>query len=657
MNNREDSIQETLAEIDREAGIDSQDKRTPHPWAEVPIPQGYVLSDTGVSIEKDNPEPLTYSPCWVSAMSRDTKGNNWGRLVHWIDPDGRKHSEAISSETIHAQGNELAQHLASRGLVIAPGCERKLVRYLTVFQPKSRMISATATGWNDSAFVLPSNTINQPEGEQIILQAAGSSNENALSNAGSFDAWRELMIDIPPIVRFLVCASFSAPLRYLLNVESGGFHLCGATSKGKTTALQAAAGVWGNSVDPGIAGGDSAYIQRWNATANALEAMAAGFNDLPMIVDEIGEGESKEFGRTVYRIMSGSGRSRSRKDGSMAERRAWRVLLLSAGELPVDQYIAEGGGKAKGGQLIRLVDLPVDTVFDDAETADRIKHGCAKHYGHAGQMFVQWLAEHIEEAKNEWKEFDAALIGTAPTTESSRARKRFALAAFAGQLAARLNITPWSAPEILKTAQYAYKQWYSQSRSTDEGQRGIENIRTFIEANAARFETPNDVTPRQRAGWRRDELWHFTDQAFSEACNGANEKATKQALKRAKLLHTSHGFKSEIRVDRGTKVRVTSVRSDILSYPISNGDGGDTGGKPLKQRGCSRPQSKSSNGGDGDTHTASPTSATTAPVNKLDMGTTESHTNKGLPPPSPPSPDKNDKIASKEQNQDWRMEI
>ena len=329
-----------------------------------------------------------------------------------------------------------------------------------------------------------------------------------------------------------------------------------------------------------------AYIQRWNATANALEAMAAGFNDLPLIVDEIGEGDGKDFGRTVYRIMSGSGRSRARRDGSLAQRRAWRVLLISAGELPVDQYISEGGGRSRGGQLVRLVDLPIEAVFPDATSADRIKHGSAEYYGHAGPAFVEWLAGHIEAARTEWQCFDLERIGQAPTTEAGRARKRFALVAFAGQLAARLGILPWSESNSLEAARFAYDLWQRQSKATDEGQRGIENVRAFIEANAARFEVDDDQPPRERVGWRRGDLWHFTRDGFREACNGANEQATKRALKEAKLLHVSGSkpYQSRIRLN-GPKVWVVSVSDEIFDFAVFGGSSENSPGKQRRDNG------------------------------------------------------------------------
>jgi uncharacterized protein (DUF927 family) len=42
-----------------------------------------------------------------------------------------------------------------------------------------------------------------------------------------------------------ISAAFAGPLLNLIDAESGGFHLRGASSIGKTTALVLAGSVWG----------------------------------------------------------------------------------------------------------------------------------------------------------------------------------------------------------------------------------------------------------------------------------------------------------------------------------------------------------------------------------------------------------------------------
>ncbi|MFC6670500.1 DUF927 domain-containing protein [Marinobacterium aestuariivivens] len=251
------------------------------------------MQQQGVQLlgDDDKSETITTKPVTVKAGTRDTEGNNWGVLVWWLDQDDRPHEIAIPKRLFHAQGTELAQRLADGGLPIVPGKERKLLTYLAMFNVQQRLVAASCTGWLRNAFVLPNETINAPAGESIVYQPTGLSNHaRAMRRNGTLEQWQAGVLDASPMVRFLICASLSAPVRYPVGVEAGGFHIYDETSRGKTTALQAAASCWGSGVDPQRAGGAETYISRWNATANALEAKAELHNDLPMVVDEIGEG-------------------------------------------------------------------------------------------------------------------------------------------------------------------------------------------------------------------------------------------------------------------------------------------------------------------------------------------------------------------------------
>ncbi|MCU7960971.1 MAG: DUF927 domain-containing protein [gamma proteobacterium symbiont of Bathyaustriella thionipta] len=266
-------------------------------------PGGFESDKGGVfEVRKDKDgqpvkKQITYKPVSVKAISRNHEGENWGVLVHWEDMDGKEHERAIPKKLFHANGTELACLLADGGLPIKPGQERKLLQFLAAFKTTARMKAADCTGWLEKSFVLPDKTINETESERIVFQPAGLSNiSKAITTKGTHAEWMKGIENATPLAIFCISAALSAPIRYLVGVEAGGFHLFNTTSKGKTTVLQAAASVWGNGTDPQISGGDSAYIQRWNSTTNALESKAEAFNDLPMIVDEIGEGDPREFG-------------------------------------------------------------------------------------------------------------------------------------------------------------------------------------------------------------------------------------------------------------------------------------------------------------------------------------------------------------------------
>jgi len=598
-------------------------------------PQGYSCEPSGVSIvtlDKD-PEPITHKPIWVTALSRDGSRENWGRLIHWHDADGGKHERAIPAQLFHANGNELAQELASAGLPIIPGKERKLLQYLAAFIPEKRLTAAPATGWHGEAFVLPDRTINEPENERIIYQSVEYQNAGCIASRGTLTDWQTLMRNVSPIVKFAIACSLAAPVRFKAGQAAGGFHFYGRTSQGKTTMLQAASSVWGNACDPAMAGGADAYIQRWNATKNGLEGMASSFNDLPLIIDEIGEGEEKDFGRIIYQLMSGTGKQRANRTGGMRERRTWRILLLSNGELPVSDFIPN----ARGGQLIRLIDIPAKDMFTDREDADAMKKGCADVYGLAGPAFIESgnLLEGLDNMKPE-------AIGDALTPESGRVRDRFRLIAHAGELAIRRGILPWKQGDILNACKSVFVSWKETGHGISDADRGIANIRDFLLAyGESRFEQDDSRhrDPIDRAGWFRNDIYHFTDAAFKEACKGVLSDTAKKALKDKNLLHLSDSkrLKAQIKVE-GKPVRVISVKSDILSSCENGAGTAGTAGTGQGAQGFEAyPPEETERVRAGTENEAVPTAST----RRNGAGTEESHTGQGLYPPYPPYPPEN----------------
>jgi len=524
-------------------------------------PSGYTCSENGVAIDDSDKEPeiLTHKPVWVSALSRDGACENWGRLVHWVDHDGHEHERALPASMFHANGNDLAQDLASNGLPIVPGKERRLLQYLAAFTTKARLTAAPATGWHGEAFVLPNQTINEPADTRIIYQSPEYRTTDCIKASGTLEAWQTVMRDVSPMVMFAVAVSLAAPLRYPTATAAGGFHFYGRTSHGKTTLLQAAASVWGNATDPAMAGGEDAYLQRWNATKNGLEGMAASFNDMPLVIDEIGEGEERDAGKIIYQLMSGTGKTRANRTGGISKRRAWRITLLSNGELPVSDFIPD----AKGGQLVRLIDIEATDLFTGRLDADAMKRGCSKYYGHAGPAFIE-----SGNLLEEWPDFTAEMIGDAPTPEAGRVRDRFLLVAYAGELAIRRGILPWNQGDVLDSCKTIYRDWKESDVAVSDADRGIANVRAFLMTyGGSRFELEKgDRVPNERAGWHRNDRYHFTDTSFKLACGGVLPDVVRKALRDARLLHqtSTDKLKSQIRVD-GKRVYVTSVKSDILT--------------------------------------------------------------------------------------------
>ncbi len=540
------------------------------------IPNGYACTSRGVRQISTN-DQLTRKPIWVEALSRDGARENWGRFVCWRDHDGKQHERAFKDGRMHSRGNELAQELADAGLPIIPGKEMALLRYLAAFHPKERMIAATSTGWLDKVFVLPCEVISKPAGERVVFQpVAYHAAADAIYAQGSRHQWIKHIAKPAsdnPLLRFAICAALAAPLRHLSNIEAAGFHFFGCTSIGKTTLLQVSASVWGNAADPAQTGGD-VYLQRWNMTRNALEGIAEAHNDLPLLIDEIGEGDGRDFGKMIYQVMGGTGRGRADRTGAARRRRNWRAWLLSAGEIPVSTCINESGDKVRGGQLVRMIDVPADSIFPDAVIADRMKDACACYFGTAGPAFIEAIInDGIEAVREQLRQLGdvAERIGKAETKEEERVRKRFALVSVAGEMAIEKGILPWAKGAASDACKRVFELWRKDSPIIADTERGIANVRNFIlKYGPSRFEGDDGRwAVRDRAGWHRDGYYHFTSEGFKEACNGVLPKIVKLALKRRDLLYVSDTdrLRSGISVN-GQSVHVVSVSETILGEDV-----------------------------------------------------------------------------------------
>jgi putative DNA primase/helicase len=200
-----------------------------------------------------------------------------------------------------------------------------------------------------------------------------------------------------PILVFSACVAFAGPLLRFAGLDCGAFHLYGASSKGKTTALQVPASAWGSGADPAIS--QDSYIGRWNTTGNALEATAAAHNDMLLALDEMGTCDARDFGKVIYDLFGGKGKSCLNKNSTLQAQRTWRIQGLSTGEISVQQKIKEDSGrKPKTGHLVRMVDIPIregvirETHGKSAgDIAMTLKKATARFYGTAGPAFLEGL--------------------------------------------------------------------------------------------------------------------------------------------------------------------------------------------------------------------------------------------------------------------------
>lgn len=524
----------------------------------------FEVSPRGVFfIGKDN-EGTESSPRWVCsqlvaiAKTRDAKSGEWGRLLEWKDDDGTRHQWAMPLELLQGDGSDVRRELARLGLSIAPSKAARdlLGSFLQVWPVDTRARCVDRLGWHGVTYVTPSESIGKDD-EIVVFQNAHAI-EPAFSMTGTANEWRDTVAALATgnsRLVFALSVAFAGPLADVAGEDSGGFHLRGGSSSGKTTALKAAASVWGH---PNV------YPRLWRATANGLEGLAALHNDGLLILDELSQIDPKEAGESAYLLANGQGKARASRTGAARQSARWRLLFLSAGEESLTALMARAGKKTNAGQEIRLADIDADAgagmgSFEvlhgqpgAVALSDAVKAAAIRNHGAVGMAWLRCivadrpkLADVIADGI---QQFVAEAVPKEAAGQALRVARRFALVAMAGELATHYGLTGWAEGEASKAARKCFDAWLESFGGTGnrEERAVLSQVQAFLEAHgASRFEdlaAPNEQRIPNRAGFYRagangEREFVVLPEAFRrEVCQGFDEKAVKVALLKAKML-------------------------------------------------------------------------------------------------------------------------
>ncbi|WP_081849338.1 DUF927 domain-containing protein [Aeromonas jandaei] len=522
------------------------------------------------------------SPIWVLAETSDEQGRGYGRLLEWLDSAGRSRQWAMPVRSlVPRNGDEVFAALLDAGLpFIELGHKRKLNAYLMSCQPERRITCVERTGWHGQAYVLPQGSIG-PDADGVILQTTGYAASD-FTERGTLAEWQQGVAALAvgnSRLCFALSLAFAAPLLTLVGMEGGGFHLKGESTDGKTTIMKAAASVYGN---------PDRYSQTWRATGNAIEGIASRRNDALLCLDELGELDGKEAGQVAYMLANGQGKGRSKQDGELRERKAWRLLFLSTGELSLEDHAASAGQRTQAGMEVRTIQIPSDTGHHGAfewlhgmesgrTFADTLKANSDSQHGSAFRTYAEVLAgdldAHSERLRSEIKRLAAELTPKGAGNQVGRAINRFALVAAAGELATRLGVTGWPDGEALRAVRVCLKAWLAERGhlGNKEDAATLEQVRGFVTAHQyTRFADWFDTShrPANMVGYRKAESdgvsFFVLPPGWAEITKGRDPK-------RAALLCLEAGYlltgKDKKRLQR--KARLPGMSGSVWAYLLT----------------------------------------------------------------------------------------
>nr|ELR5131497.1 DUF927 domain-containing protein [Providencia rettgeri] len=291
---------------------------------------------------------------------------------------------------------------------------------------------------------------------------------------GTLEQWKNKVAETAkysPYVMLCLCSAFAGMCIYFTEIESGGKHIYGGSSSGKSTVLKSAASVFG----------DSSYILDWNITEAAFEQQAESRNHGLLLTDELilidsnRQTAAQKMQKFVYMLGSGTGKSRSH---TYQERSAsWQLVALSNGEEALSQHASSGLMSRKNGEIARFIDVPVDCdndmgifsslpegVSSSAEYAEYLKENCNNYYGTAGDAFLQKILtqvskkspEYITNKLNDYITKFLEMNNVGSNGLDKRIATRFALAYASGILGIKTKVLPFTEKEVFDGITHCY---------------------------------------------------------------------------------------------------------------------------------------------------------------------------------------------------------
>ena len=579
-------------------------------WLEIPrnpahakfyAPSGFRVSESGVhAIDPTGEREDTFicSKMVIGALTRNKDSEDWGRLLEFSDLDEQNHTWAMPMSLLSGDGNEYRSRLLNMGLTIAPNRKARelLTTYIQTAKPDERVRCVDHIGWHNGVFVLPDETFGENGNERVLFQSRTGSHHN-IKVSGMLQDWQTdiagLCVGNSRLI-FAVSCGFAGALLPLTGEGGGGFHLRGPSTTGKTTAQLVAGSVWG--------GSSKGYLQTWRTTINGLEAIAELHNHSLLCLDEIGQCDPREVGEIAYLLANGIGKARMTRGIAARKKLEWDLIFLSSGERTLSDIVESIGKPARGGQEVRMCDLPADArmglgIFEilhgfssPSDFARHLSEASKLYYGTPIRSYLAQLVEHKEQvamaARSIRKVFIDENVPLGASSEVSRAASRFALVAAAGESAQ--EITHWPEGEAIQAAAVMFKAWLDGrgTKGSSDIDSAVRQVRAFIEAHgSSRFQAEDDKQGKiiNRVGFKRKDDLGKTEylvlpEAFrKEVCAGYDYRIVARALAEQGYMMTGNGKRLTLqrRFPELGQTYVYAIKSKIVSGNDDTDDSDD----------------------------------------------------------------------------------
>ena len=355
-----------------------------------------------------------------------------------------------------SEPREIRKVLASNGVICTGKKFDILTQYLyTVikdlqWQKKAEQMRLQF-GWadKDSKFIIGDREITKDGVHHSPPSSTTQHIAEHMQPCGTLEEWKSVfnLYNRPGLEghAFAALTAFGAPLFKFLGQSGGIINVMHSSSgTGKTTILRMVNSVYG---DP------DRLSSNWSDTLNAKIMRLGIMNNLPFTVDELTNTSPEDFSTLAYSMSQGRGKDRLK--ASTNEMRAnitsWATMSLASSNASFYEKMASKKYQADG-EMMRLLEYKID--YSDAIPAEEAKnmfdHVLKQNFGHAGDIYAEWLVCNLEEAVDTALGIQKKIDKELRLTQRERFWSAFAAANITGGLIAtkRLGLIDYPMKEI-----------------------------------------------------------------------------------------------------------------------------------------------------------------------------------------------------------------
>ena len=343
-------------------------------------PEGWIYSDKGISRidEKEyTPKMVCRTPIILTQRLKSLETGE-EKIEIAFKRDGEWHRAIYPRSTIFTA--RAITVLADLGCTVTSENAKQVVRFLSALEAENidiiQKADATSTfGWQPGRRFIP----GREQGIVLDIDPSQKGMAAAYCRNGDMEHWIRTMSPHRERdkFRFILAASFAAPLLRILKQRISFVYNWGGSKGGKTAALKAALSAWG---DP------DRLMVNFNATQVGLERTASFYCDLPLGIDErqLAGKNQESLEKTIYMIASGTGKIRGSKGGGLQAIHQWRTVALATGEEPLSTETSQTGVSTR---VLEIYGGP----FDDEKQASLMHQEAPMNCGWAGPEFIEEL--------------------------------------------------------------------------------------------------------------------------------------------------------------------------------------------------------------------------------------------------------------------------